>query len=48
MKKIIKKRGNNGTGCIILGVNELKEHLEAEIGDTIDILRYKIIKKVKK
>jgi len=47
MKKEIQKRGINGTGCIVFGVNELKEHLDAEIGDKIDIQRYKIIKKKK-
>ena len=45
MKKEIKTRGNNGTGCIIFTKEELKTELEANIGDIIEIQKYKIHKK---
>ena len=47
MKKIIKPRGDKGTGCIVFTKEELETNLEAKIGDKIDIQRYKIIKKTK-
>jgi len=45
MKKEIKTRGNKGTGCIVFTKEELETNLEAQIGDKIDLQRYKIIKK---
>lgn len=44
MRKTIKPRGNNGTGCIILTKDDLESE-DAKIGDIIHIRDYKIIKK---